>query len=115
MEKLVTKDNAKSVFSSGGAHDFMSHGGAKYISAADGVEADASRSFVSNQITANGGKSWRADMVEAPKFLADIRYDYQEISAGQKEHIDPQRAAKMVKNAEAEIVAAKILTSQYYN
>ena len=114
MTKLLNENNAKHVFSSenSGAHSLMSKEGVKYTSAAGFEYADPNRSYISNRMTSKGGTSWVSYMTKAPEYLANFRYDTQEISHGSFDSQDKSLAQTMVKNAEKEIAQNAVLKSR---
>jgi len=95
MNKLLTPDNAKNIFtSSSSTHDLMANGGAQYVSTGTTKDADPSRAPV-----------WysTATMKDHNDRYTELSYDYDtEISYGDKDFVDSKQAKRMVNQADAE-------------
>lgn len=113
MEKLLTPNRAKNVFSAQGSHDFFAKGGAAYVSNASLQAADAQKSFIANKLISNGAKNWAgeltfdADGYEKIKAADKQMLSAKSISDGEKESVDPLWAKDIAMKADKEFAANK--------
>lgn len=113
MEKLLTPNRAKNVFSAQGARDFFAKGGVTYISNASLQSADAQKSFIENKLISNGAKDWSgewtfdADGYEKIKAADKQMLSAKSISDGEKESVDPLWAKDIATKADKEFAASK--------